>query len=211
ASASRLEVEELRAPPHRVARAPDGAGVRAAFDQPADRSRSSDVRPLADDDEVRVGEDRERLEAAERGLGLSLRDDPWGLTPDGGANGLDVFGRGPAAAADEVDETVLRELAEVRARVGRLLVVRPELVREPGVRMAGDVRRRDPREVLDKRAHLGGAERAVDADDERLGVLDREPEGLDGLAREVPTAAVDRRERDPERQVGRLVERGRDR
>ena len=55
------------------------------------------------------------------------------------------------------------------------------------------------------------AERAVDADDERLRVLDRDPERLDGLRGEVPATAVDRREREPERQLGRGVLRGEDR
>ena len=49
----------------------------------------------------------------------------------------------------------------------RLLVVAAELVRQARVRVARDPRRREPREVLDERAHLGRAERAVDADDER--------------------------------------------
>ena len=66
-------------------------------------------------------------------------------------------------------------------------------------------------EILDVRPHLGGAERAVDADDERLRVLDRDPERLDGLAREVAAALVDGGEREPERQVGRGVLRGDDR
>src|SRR5205823_14538906 len=53
-------------------------------------------------------------------------------------------------------------------------------------------------------------ERAVDADDERARMFDREPEGVDGLAREVAPAAVDRGEGDPERQLGRFVEGGGD-
>src|SRR5436190_9783472 len=118
-----------------------------------------------------------------------------------------MVGRRAAAASDDVDEAGARELAEERTGVRGLLVVRPEFVRQPRVRVTGDVRRRDPREVFDKRPHLRGAERAVDADDERLRVLDREPEGLDGLAREVATALVDRGERDPEGQLRRLVER----
>ena len=122
-----------------------------------------------------------------------------------------MFGRGSATAADDVDQAVLGELAQVAARVARLLVVRPHLVRQARVRMAGDPCRRDAREVLDERPHLARAERAVDAHDERLRVLDGEPERVDGLAREVAPAAVDRREGDPERQVGRFVEGGGDR
>ena len=121
---------------------------------------------------------------------------------DGGGDLLHVLGRRAAAAADDVDQPGLGELAEVAARVGRLLVVLAEGVGQAGVRVAGRVRRRDAREVLDERPHLRRAERAVDADDQRVGVLDRGPERLDGLPGEVPPAAVDGRERDPERQSG---------
>ena len=93
----------------------------------------------------------------------------------------------------------------------RLLVVQPELVRQPGVRVARDPGGRDPRHVLHEGTHLRGAERAVHADDQRLRMLDREPERLDRLAGEVAPALVDRREREPQRQLGRLFERGDDR
>ena len=109
--------------------------------------------------------------------------------------------RRAAAAADEVDETVLREGAEIAARVGCLLVVQPEGVRQPGVGMARDIGRRDAREAFEKRAHLGCAERAVDADDEGLGVLDRDPERVRRLSGEVAPALVDRREGQPEREL----------
>ena len=122
-----------------------------------------------------------------------------------------MVGRGAAAAADDVDEAVLRELAQVAARVARLLVVRAHLVRQARVRVARDPGRRDSGEVLDERTHLACAERAVDSDDEGVRVLDREPERVHGLTRQVAAAAVDRRERDPERQLGRRVLRRGDR
>ncbi len=58
---------------------------------------------------------------------------------------------------------------------------------------------------------LGRAERAVDADDQRPRVLDRDPERLDRLTGEVAPAAVDGGEREPERQLRHGVLRGRDR
>jgi hypothetical protein len=54
-------------------------------------------------------------------------------------------------------------------------------------------------------------DRAVDADDQRPRVLHGDPERLDRLAREVAAAAVDRREGDPERQLGDGLARRRDR
>ena len=116
-----------------------------------------------------------------------------------------MLGGRPATAADEVDEAVLGERAEEAARVARLLVVLAHRVREAGVRVAGHVRVRDPREPLEERPHVGRPERAVDADDQRARVLDGHPEGLRGLPGEIPAAPVDGREREPERQVGRDV------
>ena len=77
--------------------------------------------------------------------------------------------------------------------------------------MARDPGRRDLCEVLDEGPHLGGAERAVDAHHERLRVLDRGPERLDGLTRQRAAREVDDRDADPERQLGRDLARGRDR
>ena len=130
---------------------------------------------------------------------------------DGGRDRADVIRRRAAAAADDVDETVARELAEEAARVGRLLVVAAELVRQAGVRIARDPGGRDVRELLDERPHLAAAERAVDADDQRPRMLDRGPERLGRLPGEIAPAAVDRGEGQPERQLRRLVERGDDR
>jgi hypothetical protein len=108
-----------------------------------------------------------------------------------------------AAAADEIHQPVLGERPQVPTRILGLLVVEPERVWQAGVRMTRHVRGRDPRETLEEGAHLGCAERAVDADDERLGVLHRDPERVRGLAREVAPALVDRREREPERELRR--------
>ena len=112
-----------------------------------------------------------------------------------------MLGSGPTAAARPVQEPALREVAEELAGLRRLLVVAAEGVGQARVRVADDVHRRDSREVVDVRPHLSGTQRAVHAGGERLGVLDRRPEGLDGLSREVAPAPVDDRHRDEERHV----------
>jgi hypothetical protein len=122
-----------------------------------------------------------------------------------------VVGRRSAAAADEVHEPVAGEPGEVAARVGGLLVVCAELVRQASVRVARDVRRRHAREILHERPHLLRTEGAVDADDQRLRVLDGRPKRLDRLSREIPAAHVDSREREPERELRRRLLRGDDR
>ena len=86
-----------------------------------------------------------------------------------------------------------------------------EFVRQAGVRVARDPGRRGLGQILDEGAHLRRPERAVDADDERLSMLDRKPERLNGLAGEVAAAPVDGGEGEPQRQLRRDVLRGHDR
>ncbi len=119
--------------------------------------------------------------------------------------------RRAAAPADEVDEAVVGEAAQQHARHVRGLVVLAEGVRQARVRVAGDIGGGNAGEVLEEGAHLLCAERAVDPDDQRVCMLDGRPERLDGLPGEVPTAAVDRRERQPSGHVRRHVEGGGDR
>ena len=119
--------------------------------------------------------------------------------------------RRAAAAPDDVDEPGADELPQVAARVGGQLVVEAELVRQAGVRVAGDVRPGNAGQALHVRPHLRRAERAVDADDQRIGMLDRDPERLDCLPGQVAPGDVDGGEREPARNLRRDVQRGRDR
>ena len=118
--------------------------------------------------------------------------------------------RGPAAAADHVDQAGLGEVAEQAGGLVRLLVVAAERIRQAGVRVTADVRVGQQGEFLDMRAHLGSAERAVHPHDERLGVLDRGPERLDRLPRQRPAGQVDDGDGDPQRQVRHHVPGRRD-
>ena len=141
-----VHVEDVRAAAHLLERDVDGAGEVAGLDEPPEARRAGDVRALADHHEARVRPDLERLEPAEarmaRGAATTRGDRP----SDGGDDRPDVVGRRAAAAADDVHEPVAGELAQVAARVRRLLVVEPQLVREAGVRVARDLGRRDARE-----------------------------------------------------------------
>src|SRR5207245_1556877 len=96
--------------------------------------RAGDVRALADHHEAGVGADHERLEAAERRLPPPQRHPSRGQAPGRVRDGPRMFGRGPAAAADDVDEAGAGELFEQATRVARLLVVAAEGVRETGIR-----------------------------------------------------------------------------
>ena len=201
------------APPRTCSSATSTAArVVAGLDQAAEARRAGDVRALADQHEARVGRDRERLEAAEARRAASLGGTASGLSPrDGVRDRTRVLGRRAAARADDVQEAVARELVQERRRdVGRL-VVAAERVRQAGVRVRRRQAGRDPRQLGDVRPHLARAERAVDADDQRVGVLDRRPERLDRLPGERPAREVDDRDADPERQLRRRVARSDDR
>ncbi len=120
-------------------------------------------------------------------------------------------GSGAATASGDVQEARLGELAEKAARHLGGLVVAAERIRETGVRVRAHEAWGRVREIRDVGAHLVGAERAVDPDDQRVGMLDRGPEGLDRLPGERAAGAVDDRRRDPERQVGYVLARRGDR
>ncbi len=73
-----------------------------------------------------------------------------------------------AAAADGVDEAVTSEAREQVARLLCRLVVATERVRQARVRVTDHGYRCDPRQLSEEGAHLGGAERAVHPDRDRV-------------------------------------------
>ena len=109
----------------------------ARLDQAAEARRAGDVRALADHDEVRVGRDRERLEAAEarrRVVGSGTRR---GGTPSTAA----AIARTCSGVVPQQPPTMFTSPSRAKspriaARVGRLLVVRAERVRQARVRVA---------------------------------------------------------------------------
>ncbi len=162
---------------------------------------SGDVRALADHGEVRLRADGEHLETAEAGqplrCGRAARRQPGHRFRDG----ADVVGRGATAAADDVQQPGVRELAQQSGRRRRILVVATERVRQAGVRVAAHVERRERGQLREIRPHLSRSERAVDADGQRLRVRDRGVERIDRLPGERAAAAIGDRDRDDERQA----------
>ena len=199
-----VDVEDVGAAAHLLERYGQRALKVVGLDQAPEAGRARNVGALADDDEAGVFVDHERLETAQRRYLAPGRNRARRQATNGLGDSPNVLGSGSAAASDRVDEAVLGELPEEAARVGGLLVEGAELVREPRVWMAGGERRGDAREGLDDRPDLRSAERAVDADEERVSMLDRDVEGLDGLPREVAPAPVHGGEREPKRQLASL-------
>ena len=207
-----VDVEQVGPAAYLLQRDVDGGLVVVALDQAPEPRRAGDVGALADHDEPGVRADLEGLQAAEAGARATVPGTVrGGEACRGGRDLRDVLRRRPAAPADDVDQPGLGELAEQPPGLLRRLVIAAERVRQAGVGVAGGVRAGEPRQLGEVRAHLLGAQRAVHADDQRVGVLDRVPERLDGLARQRTPAQVDDRHRDPQRQVRGDLARGGDR
>ena len=165
--------------------------VEAAFkDHLGEDARAGDVGPLADVHEQRFRADVERFQAREAQLLLDRRDgarlDRLNLARDGG----DVLGRGAAAAADDVDEAMLRPVGDLIGQLIGRLVVAAEGVGQAGVRVRRDVAVADARQLLDVLAQFISAERAVESERQRLDMAERVPEGFGGLARERAPGSV---------------------
>ena len=77
-----------------------------------------------------------------------------------------------------------REFADQPRHVFRALVVLAEFVGQAGIGIGADQRVGDAADVGDMRAQVFGAERAVEADGDRLGVAHRIPERFRQLARQ---------------------------
>ncbi len=114
-----VDVDHLGAVLDLVAGDVERLGEVAVLDQPAELGRAGDVGALADVDEGDVVGERERLEPRELQRASPLGRSPGGLAGDGVDDRGDVVGRGAAAAADDVDEPGLGELAEDRRRLCR--------------------------------------------------------------------------------------------
>ncbi len=107
--------------------------------------RAGHVCPLADHDEIALGADRERLEAAEAGERLGLRRLARRFAFDRRGDRANVRRRRPATAADDVQPAPLGELAERAGHHFGRFVEPTEGVRQAGIRIAAQIDRRDAR------------------------------------------------------------------
>jgi hypothetical protein len=187
-----VDVEHVGPAAHLIQRDLEGRGVVARAHEIGEALRARDVGALADHHEVGVGADREGLEARERGEpGALLGERTRRAAIHRVGDGAHVLGRGAATAADDVHVALVRELGEQRRGGLRGLVVFAERVGQTGVGETGHGRVGEGRELLHVRPHVPRAERAVDADAERLRVAHGGPEGFERLAREGAATLVD--------------------
>src|SRR5262245_55330197 len=132
----------------------------------------------------------EGIEAREAELVSDLRHGPRLVLGDSSGNGADVFGRGPATAADDIEEAVARPAFEQAGHEFRGLVVLPHLVGKTGIGIDAYIAAGDMSNLIDAGSQLLGAEGAIEPDRERLEMLHRVPEGFRRLAREVATGKI---------------------
>ena len=178
-----------------------GVVVAVFQDQLLELDRAGDIGAFADVDEVGVGRDDEGFQAGQAGMGGQGGRLTRGQPAHGFGDGGDVSGRGAAAAADQVQQPSLGELAQDAGGFLRAFVVATEGIGQAGIGMAADVGVGDLGQHVHVRAQVAGAERAVQAHRQRPGVAQRIPEGFRGLARQRAAAAVGDRARDHHRQA----------
>ena len=188
----------------------DGLVVFAILDQLRELGRAGDVRALADQHEL-ADLLRERLRAGKaQRLRRNGRWSATGNTAESFGAGFlrrevarmtavqrfrdrgNVFGRVAAAAASDVDQAALCELAEEISHVLGLQVEagRRKWIRQARVRIARDGGTGFLRQFREEGTHQVGAERAVQSDGERFDMFHRVPQRLDGLRRNHRLAAA---------------------
>ncbi len=198
-------VEDVGAALDLLARDRHGLVVLVFLDQPAELRRAGDVGALADHHEVGLRRDGQRLEATEAHVMWRRRELARRHALDRGTDRRDVLGARAAATADQVEQALACEVTEDLRHVLGRVVVAAELVGKTGVGIAGGTHARDPRELCDVRAHVLGAERAVDRHREQVRVRDRVEERLDRLTAERAAGPVGDRHRDDHRDAAHAL------
>ena len=202
-----VDVDDLGAVLHLVAADIQRRLVLAFQDQALEPGRAGDVGALADVDEKRIGANVEGLQAGQAQGGRDGRHGARHAIGHRFGEGADVFRRGAATAADDVDQPALRPFAQGLGQLRRRLVITAEGIRQAGVGVGRDQTIGLAGDLLDVAAQLPGTQGAIEAERERPGVAQGIPEGLGSLAGKRATRGVGDRARDHDRATfARVVE-----
>ena len=194
-----VDVDDLRTGLDLLPGDVEGGAVVALLDQFAEPRRAGDVGPLTDVDEQRFRCDVERFETGQPQRRFDGRRHPRCGVGHGGLDLGDVLGRGAAAAAEHVDQSVGGELTDDLGHLLRGLVVLTERVGQPGVRVAEGEAVRDAGQLGDVRPHVRRAQGTVEADGQWSGVPHAVPEGLGDLPGQGPPGRIGDRAGDEHR------------
>ena len=208
-----VDVDDLRAIFDLVASDLDGRIIVAGEHQFLEAGGARDVAALADIYKARAcariihschlhgsGCDQHRLEPGEQGAGTRSRGGARRAIAHRPGDGGDVQGSRPAAAADNVDESRFGPVADLGGRLFGRFVIFPKLIGKPGIRIGHHQRVGDCGQGGEMGPQLRCAERAIESDCDRTSMAHGRPEGLDRVAREVPSGKIGERHRDHQRQ-----------
>ena len=175
-----IDINDLRAAAH-LGAADLGGLFKPLFRyEPLEAARSDHVGPLAHQQRPVVITSFHDIDASK------LRA-PGGLVPAGGvslrhlSDSADMLGSCAAAAADDVEPAIPHESFQYRRqRIGRL-PVQPILVGQAGIWITRHERRRSLVNRSNVVRHVFRTRGAIEADAQRLGVLQRHNQGFGGL------------------------------
>ena len=189
-----VHVDELGAIGDLLAGDVDRLVLLALRDEPGELARSGHVGPFTDVHEcVARRRDDDRFEPRQVGPAIGGHCRSGRQPGDGGGDGLDMGRRRTAAPARDVQQAVPSPLAErVGHGLGRL-VVAAQLVGQARVGVGRNRPVGDPRQHVEVLPELARTERAVEPDDDRIGMADAVPERFDGLSGQRSTGRVDDR------------------
>ncbi len=196
-----VDVDHLRAGLHLLLGDFERLVVFAFEDQALELGRAGDVGALADVDEQRVVADVERLQAGQAAALFQVRQLARRHVFQRFGDGLDVRRRSAAAAARDVEEAAGGELLHQARGLLRQFVVAGfgQWIGQAGVGVGAHVAARHARHFFHVRPHQLRAQRAVEADGQRLGVAQGIPERLGGLAGQRTAGSVGDRAGDHDR------------
>ena len=208
-----VDVDHLGAVLDLLACHSEGLVVLFGEDQAGERLGAGDVGALADVDEQAVVTDVERFHARQAQHRFGHRQFARRQVLDRLGDGVNVLGRGAAAATGDVDQAGGGELLQQRRGDVRRFVKAgvAHRVGQAGVGIDANKRVAQCRQFFNVRAHQRGAQRAIEADGQRPCMTHRVPEGLDRLARQDAAGGVGDGARNHQRQaITRLLEKGLD-
>ena len=185
-----VDVDDLRPVFHLLAGNLQGFFVFLLVNQAEELARAGHVAAFAHVDKVAFGADFQQVEAGEpQGSGLRCGDmgrDALGQRREAG----DVFVRRAAAAAQDVHQAFVQVFLHLGGHLVGRLVVLAQAVGQAGVGIDADVIGGAGGQLAEEGLQLAGAEGAVEADGEDVGVLHGGQEGVEGLAGEGAPGAV---------------------
>ena len=179
-----VDVDDLRAVFHLLASHGQRVVETAFEDHFGEGAGAGDVGALTDVNKQRLGADIEGLQARQAQLFLDARHRARGDQADRVGNRLDVRRRGAAAAANDVHQPGAGPFDDLAGQLlGRFVVARGrQRVGQAGVGVGRDEGVAHVRQLIHVGPQFLGAQRAVEAEADRLRMGERIPEGLGGLA-----------------------------